>query len=210
MLDARARVLHPVILAINREVEFAAKLPPHGHPIIIVNDREPAPPQVPASLFRRLAALVYDSLLLLAVLFLGTLMLLPLTGGESITPQDSGPWEYLYRGWIALLTLGFFGLSWTRRGQTLGMMSWKIRLLRDDGSLPRWRDAALRFLSGALTLLCALLGLVSLAHPADSPLGYWAWALLLPSAANYLWVFLDPESRSLQDRLTRCRVVRLG
>jgi len=175
-----------------------------------MNDREAASPQVPASLFRRLAALVYDSLLLLAVLFLGTLLLLPFTGGESITPQDSGAWEYAYRGWIALLTFGFFGLSWTRRGQTLGMMSWKIRLQRDDGRLPRWRDAAARFLSGVLILLCAALGLVSLLRPMESPLGDWAWALLLPAAANYLWVLRDPASRSLQDRLTGCRVVRLG
>jgi len=173
-------------------------------------DSEPALSLVPASLFRRLAALVYDSLLLLAVLFLGTLLLLPFTGGESITPQDSGPWEYAYQAWIALLTLGFFGVSWTRRGQTLGMMSWKIRLLRDGGRLPRWRDAASRFLTGALLLLCTVLGLVSLAHPGQSPLGHWAWVLLLPVLANYLWMIVDPGSRSLQDRLTRCRVVRLG
>jgi uncharacterized RDD family membrane protein YckC len=165
-------------------------------------------PQVSASVFRRLAALVYDGLLLLAVLFLGTLALLPFTGGESITPQDSGPWEYAYRGWIALLTLGFFGVSWTRRGQTLGMMSWKIRLLRDDGSLPRWRDAGVRFFSGGIIFLCAVLGLVSLARPLESRLGYWAVVLLLPAVANYLWMVPDPASRSLQDRLTGCRVVR--
>jgi uncharacterized RDD family membrane protein YckC len=203
-------VLHEPILAINRAAKFTVKLVGHGDGISLMNDRDAALPGVPASLFRRLAALVYDGLLLLAVLFLGTLVLLPFSGGESITPQDSGPWEYAYRGWIALLTLGFFGLSWTRRGQTLGMMSWKIRLLRDDGSLPRWRDAAARFLSGATILLCAVLGLVSLTHSVESPLGNWAWALLLPPAANYLWILYDPASRSLQDRLTGCRVIRLG
>jgi uncharacterized RDD family membrane protein YckC len=168
------------------------------------------PPREPATVFRRLAALVYDGLLLLAVLFLGTLVLLPLTGGESITPQDSGAWEYAYRGWIALLTLGFFGVSWTRRGQTLGMMSWKIRLLKDNGGLPGWKDAGIRLLSGAMLLLCVVLGLVAVARPQESPLGKWAAVLLLPAVANYLWMLFDPGSRSLQDRLTGCRVVRIG
>jgi uncharacterized RDD family membrane protein YckC len=173
-----------------------------------VNPDGKALARAPASLFRRLAALVYDGLLLLAVLFLGTLVLLPFTGGESITPQESGPWEYAYRAWVALLTFGFFGVSWTRRGQTLGMMSWKIRLLKDDGSLPGWRDAGIRFVTGGLMVICAVLGLFSLARPQESLLGYWAIALLLPAAANYLWMARDPASRSLQDRMTGCRTVR--
>ena len=98
----------------------------------------------PAGLGRRFAALVYDSLLLVAVLFLGTLLVLPLTGGEAITPQDSGGYDYLYRGWIALLTLGFFGLPWVRTGQTLGMMSWKLRLERLAGAHPGQAEEAER------------------------------------------------------------------
>lgn len=164
----------------------------------------------PASVFRRLAALVYDGLLLLAVLFLGTLVLLPLTGGESITPQDSGPWEYAYRAWVALLILVFFGLSWTRRGQTLGMMSWKIRLQREDGGLLRWRDAAVRLGLGAVVTIAALMGLVSIGRGGAAPLGPWGTALLLPAVANYLWMGFDPEARSLLDRMTGSRVVRVG
>jgi uncharacterized RDD family membrane protein YckC len=164
----------------------------------------------PAPVFRRFAALVYDGLLLLAVLFLGTLILLPLTGGEPITPQDSGAWAYAYRGWIALLTLGFFGVSWTRSGQTLGMMSWKIRLERDDGQSLAWRDAALRLFSGALMVVPALAGLLALARPGEFAFGAWAIALMAPAAANYLYMGFDPEARSLQDRLAGCRVVRVG
>ena len=121
--------------------------------------REQDLPRGPATVFRRLAALVYDGLLLLAVLFLGTLVLLPFTGGESITPQDSGAWAYAYRGWVALLTLGFFGVSWTRRGQTLGMMSWKIRLVRLDGSAFRWIHVLSRLGVGMALVVAAALGL---------------------------------------------------
>jgi uncharacterized RDD family membrane protein YckC len=198
------------ILATIRSAGFAVKLARHAadrHPMN-ADGQDLQPP--PAPLFRRLAALVYDGLLLLAVLFLGTLALLPFTGGEAITPQDSGAWEYAYRGWVALLALGFFGASWTRRGQTLGMMSWKIRLLKDDGRLPGWRDVAIRLLSGAILLLCAVLGLVALARPEALRLGQSGIVLLLPPAANYLWMIFDGASRSLQDRLTGCRVVRTG
>lgn len=164
----------------------------------------------PASLWRRLGALVYDGLLLAAVLFLGTLVLLPLTGGKSITPQDSGPWEYVYRAWIALLIAGFFGISWTRRGQTLGMMSWKIRLQREDGRLPDWPVALLRIAIGMVPALSALLGLVSIGRSAGMLPGAWGSTLLLPAIANYLWMGFDPEARTLQDRLSRCRMVRVG
>ena len=68
-----------------------------------------------AGLGRRLAALLYDALLTTALLFLGTLVLLPLTGGEAITPQDSGPWEVAYRTWLLLLALGYFCGSWLAR-----------------------------------------------------------------------------------------------
>jgi uncharacterized RDD family membrane protein YckC len=162
----------------------------------------------PAGLGRRFAALVYDSMLLIAVLFLGTLVLLPLTGGEAITPQDSGPYEYLYRGWIALLTLGFFGLPWVRTGQTLGMMSWKLRLERPDGSRIGWRDAAGRLLAGAAIVVPAVAGLWVASRGGSA-----AWLpglLLLPAAMNYLWMGFDREARTLQDLLTGGRVVRIG
>jgi uncharacterized RDD family membrane protein YckC len=162
----------------------------------------------PAGLGRRFAALVYDSLLLVAVLFLGTLALLPLTGGEAITPQGSGALEYLYRGWIALLTLGFFGLPWVRTGQTLGMMSWKLRLERMDGGRLRWIEVAARLAIGAVVVTAAVAGLWLAGRP-----GTAAWLpglLLLPAVVNYLWMGFDREARTLQDQLTGCRVVRTG
>jgi len=164
----------------------------------------------PAGLFRRLAAAVYDSLLLLAVLFLGTLALLPLTGGEAITPQDSGPWEHLYRAWIVALTAGFFGLSWTRRGQTLGMMSWKIRLSRDDGTPLRWRHVLGRLAVGLALVVAAAAGLWRLRSAQGIPELAAGAVLLLPVVLNYGFARLDTHRRTLQDRLTGCRVTRTG
>lgn len=167
------------------------------------------PAAAPAGAFRRLAALVYDSLLVVAILFLGTLLVLPLSGGEAITPASQGPSAYLYRAWVALLAIGYFGLSWTRRGQTLGMMAWKIRLVLDDGRLPGWRDCLRRLLLGSLLLLAAIAGLWWLRAPVGSLRWLLGLGLLLPALANYLWIAFDAAGRSLQDWLGGCRVERL-
>ena len=93
-----------------------------------------------AGLPRRLAAMFYDGLLLGAVLMIATALLLPLTGGEAITPADH-PWlGFAYRLVIVGLVVLFFGTFWTRRGQTLGMASWRLRVEREDDDrldLPR-------------------------------------------------------------------------
>jgi uncharacterized RDD family membrane protein YckC len=166
------------------------------------------PELLAAGLGRRLAALFYDALLTAAVLFLGTLVLLPLTGGEAITPQDSGPWEVAYRAWLLLLALGYFCGSWLGRGQTLGMMSWKIRLQRDAGGLPRTRDALLRFALGAAGAIAALAGVWVLHDAASAAAIALGVALLLPAIGNYLAMYAGPGARTLLDRCTRCRVVR--
>ncbi len=170
--------------------------------------REPSA-GVPAGAFRRLAALVYDLLLLLAVLFLGTIALLPFTGGEAITPQDSGLWEHAYRLYVAALALGFFGVSWTRSGQTLGMQSWKIRLERCDGSRLDWLASALRLAIGAAIVVAAMTGVWLLRRPAGSAAWLAGLALQLPALCNYLWMWRGETGATLHDRLSGCRVVRL-
>ena len=75
---------------------------------------------------RRLGALLYDSLLLLAVLMLGTACFLPFTGGKAITFDEFPVLAVLHRLAVAVLTIGFYGIFWTRRGQTLGMASWRL------------------------------------------------------------------------------------
>ena len=161
-------------------------------------------------LLRRLAALVYDGLLLLAVLFLGTLALLPLTGGEAITPVTQGLGVYFaYRGYLALLALGYFGLSWTRSGQTLGMMAWRIRLATATGGAIGWRTAAMRYAFGLALAVSAESGF-RLAYASDFAARLLvAGALLLPLLANFAWIPFEARGRSLQDLVCRSRIVRV-
>lgn len=103
-------------------------------------------PAVPAPIWRRCAAAVYDGLLLLGLWMVALVL-------DTVVRDLFG----LERNWAALraylfvVGLGFFGWSWTHGGQTLGMRAWRLRLRRIDGSNVRWLDAALRY---ALMLLC--------------------------------------------------------
>ena len=65
---------------------------------------------MPAGLLRRLGALLYDSLLLAAVLMVATALFLPMNGGEAITSAAGPLLEWTYRGVLAGLVVLFYGL----------------------------------------------------------------------------------------------------
>ena len=92
-------------------------------------------------LLRRLAAILYDALLLLAVLFIATLAVLPLTGGEAIRPHNP-----LYTTYIFFVGFFFFAWFWTHGGQTLGMRAWRVRVQTRNGQAISWWQALLRYL----------------------------------------------------------------
>ena len=84
-------------------------------------------------------------LLLLAVLMIATAAFLPLTGGEALDPDAHPALEFVYRAVLVLLIVGYFGIFWTRRGQTLGMASWRLQhraRRRRDARLARHRAAS--------------------------------------------------------------------
>ncbi len=156
------------------------------------------------ALWRRLAALIYDLLLLTAVLFLFTALLLPFSGGEAILPDRFGGWAHAYRGALLAVTWAFFFVPWSRRGQTLGMASWKLRMQRRAGGLPGWRECSLRV---GLGLVLGLPLLVAL-YWQQGPL--WLRALAIaPALLNYAWSWRDGERRTLQDRMSGCVLERV-
>jgi uncharacterized RDD family membrane protein YckC len=96
--------------------------------------------------------MLYDTLLLAAVLFAATLALLPLRGGKAFAPGDP-----LFAAYLCGVAFLFFGWFWTHGGQTLGMRAWKIRLESADGDAVTWRAAAIRCAAAAVS--AGLLGL---------------------------------------------------
>ncbi len=81
---------------------------------------------------RRLAALIYDSLLLAALLTIYTAIVVAVRGG-ALTQQNGGAWWYVYRAGELVVIAGYFVLNWTRSGQTLGMRAWHLCALSDSG-----------------------------------------------------------------------------
>lgn len=105
----------------------------------------------PVGLLRRLAAILYDSLLVLALVLLGTLALVILNAGEAI-PAHTG-W---FRLFLLAVVAGYFVFFWLRGAETLGMKSWRIMLVSRDGGAVTPRQALLR--AGAALLSWLPLG----------------------------------------------------
>ncbi len=103
----------------------------------------------PAGIFRRIGAFAYDCLLLIAILFISTALLLPFTEGEAI---NAG--KLLYSIYLFIVAFLFYGWFWTHGGQTLGMRAWKIRVEQLNGQDISWPQALHRFI-----LMCITLGL---------------------------------------------------
>lgn len=163
----------------------------------------------PAGLFRRLAALTYDLLLVIALAFIVTFAMLPLTRGEAILSETQGLLGHAYHALLAIVVFAYFGWSWTRSGQTLGMRAWRIRLETGDGAPVNWLDSLVRCLLGAGLAWLASAGAWQLARPGSALNGLGAAALVAPLVLNYLWIFFDAEGRSLQDLAGAVRVRRV-
>jgi uncharacterized RDD family membrane protein YckC len=162
-----------------------------------MSDSLPAP-----SLKRRFACLLYEFLLMSAVLLTAVALITPL---KAALPPSF--WlDQLIRLFLLAVLFGYFGLSWVRSGQTVAMKAWRLQLQDRQGLRLRWKQAALRF-SVAIMLfigipVIAYLG--SAEHSARVARLSLLWVLL-----PYLYAWFDPQGQALQDRLCGTRVVLL-
>ena len=81
------------------------------------------------TLMRRIAAMLYDALLILAVLFLSTLPFIAVRDGEPVETTDN----LIYQLVLGVVIYVFFVGFWIRSGRTLGMQSWRLQLQSADG-----------------------------------------------------------------------------
>lgn len=81
------------------------------------------------SLSKRLACLVYELLILLALWLAVGFPFVGLTQG--LDPVWVRP---LFQGYLLLVTGGYFTWFWTHGGQTLPMKTWRLRLVTQDGA----------------------------------------------------------------------------
>jgi uncharacterized RDD family membrane protein YckC len=101
-----------------------------------------------ASLLRRIGAILYDGLLVVALLFLATIPFIAVRAGEPVAPGDP-----VYQLAIVIVTYCFFVGFWTRKGRTLGMQSWGLQLETADRTIPGIGAATLRFFAAILSWL---------------------------------------------------------
>lgn len=108
----------------------------------------------PAGLLRRLAAAVYDLLLLIALWFVASAAVLVTRHGEAVPAGTL--WFEAYLVVVAYL---FFAWFWTHGGQTLGMRAWRLQVRRADGDPIGWPQALRRYLTAYLSWL-SVIGIV--------------------------------------------------
>ncbi|ATJ81370.1 RDD family protein [Halomonas beimenensis] len=141
----------------------------------------------PAGLGRRLGAMLYDGLLVLAiwiVIAAAHVAVSRLVLGLSPEQVGAGAAQVLsLRLLLVASAFAFFAYSWTRGGMTLGMQAWRLRVQTPDGHSITLLQSLMRFLVGALSFL---------------PLGL-----------GHLWVLFDAERRSWADIASGTRVVVL-
>lgn len=127
-------------------------------------------------LLRRFGAMVYDSLLILALLFLATIPFIAVRGGEPVEADNN----LLYQLVLALVLFLFFTGFWSKSGRTLGMQSWRLRVETPDGQIPGIGAASLRFFAAILS-----------------------W---LPLGLGFFWQLWDKDDLTWHDRLSGTRL----
>ncbi|MCB1959501.1 MAG: RDD family protein [Rhodocyclaceae bacterium] len=129
---------------------------------------------------RRLAALVYEGLLLVGVLAL--FYLIPnLIYSMAVEVAPAG-----WFGWLHILVVlgGYFLYYWCTSGQTLAMQTWRLRLVTaDEGKPVAWRRALLRYLL--------------------------AWPSICLFGAGLWWALIDRDRQFAHDRLARTAIILL-
>lgn len=139
-------------------------------------DESPTANPQHAGLLRRLAAVTYDTLLIVALLVIPTSVVMALRGGEPVPPGN------ILLQILLLTTAGVFFVGfWIRGGQTLGMRAWRLRVEDNAGNKLTLRHALIRFFAAIPSVAVFGLGI--------------------------FWLLVDPQRRTLPDRLAGTRVV---
>ena len=144
-----------------------------------------------AGLPRRVGALVYDGLLVIAMA-LTTAGVANLFAPRPVIPEGaetvslegmqtvSGP---VLGSLLLLQTFAFFAFFWRAHGRTLGMQAWRLRVIDASGHRITLTQATQRFVVAIPSLLLFGLG--------------------------YLWRFVDASELTWPDRASGTRVVTL-
>ncbi len=142
-----------------------------------------------ASLWRRLAAIAYDSIVILAIWIIVGFIVLSAFGIDQVQVVKNDRviiapyYQITLLSSILLSTYLFFAWFWTHSGQTLGMQAWKLRVQNPDASAISYKQSLIRCIITPISLL--LLG------------------------AGYFYMFFNANKQTLPDLLSRSNVVKV-
>jgi len=131
-----------------------------------MTQQTPAINNTPAPLWRILAAMAYDSILVIAIWMVVTFIILSFFGVENARTLEGEAvvLDPIYKNitFTAMIVSAwaFYGWFWTHSGQTLGMQAWRIRVVSKQGQPITVAQSVVRF--GAAMVSWLLLGI-----------GYW-------------------------------------
>lgn len=167
----------------------------------LVGDGPAAAGPRPAGLLLRVAAMVYEGVLLFGVAFAAGFALLTLADWQG--PLAGFRRLALQAALFCAIGL-YFAWCWSRSGQTLALKTWKLRVIDAHGRSPSLPRALARYLLAWHLFVPGLLA-VAVLQP-SRVMGLLALAfgfvvLLLPAG-------VDPQRRLLHDRWSSTRIVR--
>lgn len=148
---------------------------------------------------RRLAAMLYEAVVLFGVLMVSALLFSTLKDQRHAL-QGRGELQLFLFVMLGL----YFTWFWTHGGQTVAMKTWHVRVVRQDGRPLGWANALTRY------VLCWLWFLPALGVAAASKLhtsGEYAVALLSGVVVYAALTRLHQDHQFLHDRLCRTRLV---
>jgi len=141
-------------------------------------------PQQAPSLIKLGACLLYESLVIIAIAFIGAATFVVLFGDAT-----QGIKRLLLQCFIWALIGVYFVLSWVKRGQTLSMRSWKLLLIRQTQSAES--TALINLHTAILRYLLATIGLCVF-------------------GLGFFWCLIDKDGLFLHDRLLHCKIILLN
>ncbi len=118
--------------------------------MIEINAKSATPATRTPTLARRLFSMLYEALVLGAVLFGATFVFILLRN-----PQAPGAMPF-FQAYLLLVMLAFFTWFWTHGGQTVAMKAWRFRVERSDGQALGFPQACWRFALAWLSILSVL------------------------------------------------------
>lgn len=105
------------------------------------------------SLFKRIACMLYESILVFAILFVAGVVYRALMGDPY---SDFEQHLFFMYSWLIIGV--YFVYCWVKSGQTLAMQTWRIQLLRLDGNPLSLGQAVRRYVIASFSLMFFGLG----------------------------------------------------